>query len=665
MKKVNSLKTKFIVVISFITIVPLVLNSFLEIRSFKKNIILQTEEEQKNIVNMKSENINSWIDGKINTLEIIYKNHSEFGQNDKNTIMKSLLQIKDMYHDIKAFSYVDKEGNLWDTNDAHINISDQEHFKQASKSNNIVVSDVFIDKIDNGKIVVFDKPILNQNGEFNGIIQIVANASYIDKLITEIKIEDTGYGYLMNENGDCLIHKEKSYIGKSINNINSKALSAIKGTMSGEKTNFVSYKSSINNVEYLSAYKKIKNTSWVLIILAPKSEVMQGLNSSIRSSLLIILVSVASIIVLSFILTTKISKLLDNTSEMIIKTSEFDLRDETKFDKYLNRDDEMGKIFKALGNMRKALRSMVYNLRDDSIRVNDNTEELSKSMNETSKSLEEISKASENLAFSSTDLAKSVEQGVNKLDNLALEINDVNLLSQKVKEHMANTEEKNSDGIKYIKILEDSVKSNNESANKLFMQIEDLSEKSQNINMITDTIKGITEQINLLSLNAAIEAARAGDNGRGFAVVAEEIRKLANETNISTKKIESMVRAMENAVMLIRKEIKTTSSFMDNMNNATFDTKEIFEVISQTILNSIDQINILISKIHSIDDNKNEVLSYMENMSAISEEAASTTEEVSASVQEQTSNMECVVNNTHELKEIIIELKNLISKFKV
>lgn len=665
MKKTNSLKGKLILIISLITIIPLVLNSLLEVNSFRKSILLQTEEEQKNTVSMKSENINEWLSNKINTLEAIYKNHPEFLKNDKDITMKSLDKIKNMYHDIKAFSYIDKEGNLWDTNGANVNISEQEHFKEASKGKSIVVSDVFVDKIDGGKIVVFDKPVLNESGEFSGIVQVVANASYLDKLITEIKIEDTGYGYLMNESGLCLIHKEKDYIGKNIKSINNTAFNIIKTSKEENKSNFVSYKSDINNIEYLSAYNKIKDTNWILVTLAPKKEAMKGLNRSISISISIIITSIIIVVLISFMLIRAISKLLDNTSEIIIKTSEFNLKDETKFDKYLSREDEIGYIFKALANMRKSLRNIVYSIKDNSVKINNNTDGLSKVMNETSKSLEEISKASENLAFSSTDLAKSVEQGVNKLDDLALEINDVNSLSEKVKEYMIHTEDKNNDGIKHIKVLEDSVKSNNESANRLFMQIEDLSKKSNNINMITDTIKGITEQINLLSLNAAIEAARAGDNGKGFAVVAEEIRKLANETNISTKKIENMVRDMEDAVFIIRKEINTTNAFMDNMNKATFDTKVIFNIISETVLSITEQINILIGKINNIDDNKNHVLEYMENMSAISEESASTTEEVSASVQQQTSNMGYVVNNTNQLKEVTIELKELISKFEI
>lgn len=665
MKKQGSIKIKLIVIIFLITIVPLVFSSFFQVLNFDKMNIKQVEEYQKDIVNMKSENITRWLDDKCKTLNTIYTLHPEFLKSNKDNIIGTLNKIKHNYHDIKDICYADKEGNLYDSNGANINISEEAHFKQASKKNAIVISDVFVSKIDGDKIVVFDKPILDDAGNFNGIIQIVVNAEFLDKLIKEIKIGENGYGYLISQNGNYLIHKKDNILGKNLKDVDSYTNNILMKSMEKKDLQFLNYKNTLDGTKYLSAYKKIKNTTWVLVIVSPKNEILQGIHNSIKISLSILLITLILVTILSLIIIKRISALIFSTKDLIMKTSNFDLAYENKYKNFSNRKDELGAIFRALGNMRQSLRDIVSKIKENSLKVNANSDALSINMEDTSIAIGDISKASENLAFSSTDLARSVEMGVSKLDNLALEINHITELASKVKDYMKKTEEINNSGFKHVDILQKSVKSNNESTNKLFSEIENLEEKSNSITSITDTIKGITSQINLLSLNAAIEAARAGENGRGFAVVAEEIRKLANETNISTKKIEDMVSNMINAVSLIRSEINNTTSSIEKMNESSVDTKKVFENINHGVLNMVVKINDLTDNIYKIDENKKDVLTYMENMSAISEEMASTTEEVSASVQQQTSNIDLIVENTTELKNITLDLQNLVSQFIV
>ncbi|GAA0781908.1 methyl-accepting chemotaxis protein [Hathewaya limosa] len=665
MAKIKSLKKRLTTLMMMLTIIPLVLSNLLQLNSFKKFSISHIKEQQKELVDIKSQNIDEWLEEKINTLNLIYENNPIFASNDKNKIIKRLNEIKNFYTDVKAFGYVDKEGNLKDTNEAEINISEQEHFNEAKKSNNIVLSDIFVDKIDNKKIVALDRPILDKQGNFNGIIQITVDVSFIENLINKIKIEDNGYSYLVSKNGQFLINKDNQLIGKNLKEVDKNAYDILNKSINDKGENFLAYKSSKNKERYLTAYKELKNVRWILVTLAPSKEVFRELIDATVEAVVIIVVTVVIITIIGALLFKKLIKVLDNTENLISDTSNFNLVNNKMFDKYLERKDEIGNIFQQLGNMRKSLKVIVEHIKDDATNINLNTNNLSRVMNETSIALDDISKASDNIAYSSTDLAKSVTDGVDKLNNLASEIHDANELSFKVKEYMEETEDKNKKGIEYIQSLEKSVNSSDKSVKKLFDEVQNLQKKSENINVITDTIKGVTEQINLLSLNAAIEAARAGENGKGFAVVAEEIRKLAYETNTSTEKIEKVVKEMEQAVLLIRKEIDISGKNMEEMNSASIDTKNIFELISDNVNDTTEQINQLMSKISNIDSNKNEVLNYMENISAISEESASTTEEVSASVQQQTSNMDEVVRNTKDLENITINLQSLISKFKL
>ncbi|MFT8342557.1 MAG: methyl-accepting chemotaxis protein [Clostridium beijerinckii] len=314
--------------------------------------------------------------------------------------------------------------------------------------------------------------------------------------------------------------------------------------------------------------------------------------------------------------------------------------------------------------MRRTLRELVESIKQNSVDVALNSDFLSNIISETSQSIEAIAKAVDEMVQGATDLARNAEVGVNKLDGLAEEIHGSVENTNSVKSHIELASKSNLEGMENINKLKNVVESNRKVAENILDQVNVLSNRSQSIEKITETIKAITSQINILSLNAAIEAARAGAQGNGFSIVAEEIRKLAYEAADSTKEIDAIVREVKKEINKTKSEMITVGNMVIQMDEVSKDTEKAFKTIENSASNIVKQIDRIVVSISSIDNNKNDVIGSISDMSAIAEESASTTEEISASIEQQSAGMEQINQSAKNLKNVSIELQDLIAKFR-
>ena len=268
-------------------------------------------------------------------------------------------------------------------------------------------------------------------------------------------------------------------------------------------------------------------------------------------------------VIIAVVVAKLISKLIANpiikATSLIDKTAKFDLIYDKTLEPLLKNQDETGMMVRAIGNMRKLLRNIVKELTQDAAATSEYAYVLATATNEASESINNISKATEELAQAASEQAAITQDGLMKLLDLSKELDIVISSSSFVKETLNETNKLSKDVMFSIENLQYQFKVNNGISQEVTSSIDLLANKSESIGKIINTIKYIAEQTNLLALNAAIEAARAGEQGKGFAVVAEEIKKLSEQTSISTKDIEKIINE-------IQVDIDNAKSKMDNSN---------------------------------------------------------------------------------------------------
>lgn len=297
---------------------------------------------------------------------------------------------------------------------------------------------------------------------------------------------------------------------------------------------------------------------------------------------------------------------------------------------------------------------------------------LSENMSAITNTTEELTKSTEMIAMSSMDVAEGSVLQNNKLDEL-------NELVEKIKMDIENVSRKANQTLKSSEKSQESVlKGDRQVSNQsdeltLFVDsiksasntVEDLNQSSEEIKAIVDFIHNISSQTNLLALNASIEAARAGEAGRGFAVVADEIRKLAEETSVSAKKISEIVMNIGDKTINVKTSmdelVDKTKIQEQSMDTLKVELKEILNVSTIT-LNESQEIMGISTKVN---DEFNIITHSAKDIQGVAVQNSGNTQDVASAVEEQTASFEEVSANISSINEMADELTKIVGKFKI
>jgi len=532
----------------------------------------------------------------------------------------------------------------------------QDWYKAAiSKQNQVVITEPYQDTY-YGKpvtLVTVAKAIQTQDG----IIGVLGIDFECSKLANQLLQKGKELGYLhavVSENGTIILHSVKDYVGKSV-----KDTEFFKKWQTGPESGVFGYV--YDNTPRITGYKRLPN-GWIYATVVPEKVLMSEVNKLTLIFAIIIALAIIISIVFALIISRRyIVKPLKELSGVAEKIAQGDLT--VSFS--LDTKDEIGKLGNVLSSMVTSLRGMAQRIQEESNRVKKEANQVAAVSEEVSATIEELTAQVDSVGSNVNNASAAIEQLTSGIEEVAASAQNVANASQKLSEEAQRVSTLANEGQKAILSIADVITQTKEKANTTFETVEKLSDSAKNIGEIVDTINSIAEQTNLLALNAAIEAARAGEAGRGFAVVADEIRKLAEESKQATQNIANILKGILDESVKASEATKETVEIVNQAAGQSNLVKGQFDQILNSILKMSQMVENLAASAQEQSAAAEEMSSAMDSASRSMVEVVEQMNEVTMAVKQQADAISTVARAAEKLDDIAEKLVEEVKKFKI
>ena len=478
--------------------------------------------------------------------------------------------------------------------------------------------------------------------------------------LSDVKLEgiDSAYMYVVQKDGTMLYHPTKEKVGQPVENAVIKGV--VKQLQDGKKPGTTVVEYDFNGTTKYSAYTILNNEN-ILVLTADESEALAGITTVTGVAVGIIAIVVLIAIIISFIMGRRLMRPLVKVSTIIEDVANGNI--EADFSVVKESNDEIGLIIEKMKELTQSLGSIVGKIRNSSDTMSSNSYELNDTSSQTLAANNEISKAVEDVAEGSTGMAASISKINENLLEMSNETKDINASVDEIKNQTVAVQDSS-------KIMNDKIKSMQDSSHKMDEGISAISKRIETVNTTVDkvsnivsVIEEISSETNLLSLNASIEAARAGDAGKGFAVVAQEIRVLSDNTNTELENIKQIISSL---VEECRYCVQASGTIVEDNAKQKEEIKAVLDEFGsldeqiQKTAEKADEIEELVTAMIELND---DITKSSNSLTDVSAANAAATEEMNANIEELNAMMHGVSEMAEHMNNESDGLKEALSFF--
>lgn len=480
------------------------------------------------------------------------------------------------------------------------------------------------------------------------------------KSLSDVKLEgiDSSYVYVVKNDGTMLYHPTKEKVGQPVENAVIKGV--VQQLQDGKKPETAVVEYVFNGTTKYSAYTILNNEN-ILVLTADESEALAGITTVTGIAIGICTVVMLLTIIITFILGRRLMQPLVKVSTIIEEIANGNIN--ADFGMVKETNDEIGLIIEKMKELTQSLGNIVGRIRNSSDTMSANSYELNDTSSQTLAANNEISKAVEDVAEGSTGMAASISNINENLLEMSNETKDINESVNEIRNQTTAVQDSS-------KIMNDKIKSMQDSSHKMDEGISAISKRIETVNTTVDkvsnivsVIEEISSETNLLSLNASIEAARAGDAGKGFAVVAQEIRVLSDNTNTELENIKQIISSL---VEECRYCVQASGTIVEDNAKQKEEIKAVLDEFGsldeqiQKTAEKADEIEELVTAMIELND---DITKSSNSLTDVSAANAAATEEMNANIEELNAMMNGVAEMAGHMNDESDGLKEALSFF--